>query len=460
MSYEKNEHPTAESIENEDHDFEFKKALTFVTEKLQEYRVFTYRNVVNEDGETVKCGLSTTEWIEKLILTQKITVNERNEFVVGVIDKVLDHSAFIKHVLHFANIGGAKRKPEFSGKNIEIALDLILDNKLHEFKKKILKVIFYRDDRAQHGEEQLKKMLIASTGAADRLDLVALQHWIWLTKRKMSRLSVGHHLMPIFYGDQGGGKTQLILKLLAPIKGQYRCADFLQVTDERCYRIFKDAVLFIDEMAGAERACINRVKNLITSDTVTGRPLYENRLEEIRNDATWIGGSNFPLDEIIKDDSGNRRFYQIDCLPKGKWDRDAINLIDYLSIWQSVDESAESPLITSNLVDAMYTRQQDHWRYKSSIEEFLVEENLIPDSEQSDLHFVTLATIRERYVYWCRSMGRKPNFSTLNNLGRQLSKHLRSERRTIDGRQVRGYLIGRLLKSADDFFKRVDGDGD
>jgi hypothetical protein len=458
MSYDKNEHSTVEPIENEDNEFEFNKAMSFVTEELRAHIVHTYEVQLKKNGKSEREFLDTDQWIQRLFLAHEIRLNDQKQVIIGVLNnRVMDLSDFILHVVHYANIGGGHVR-QFSGEKIEIIIDRIMDEYSYRLKQKTIKKIIFRNEAAILGIEQLKRMLQASTGIIDPLDLVVVQHWIWLTKRKMLGLKVGHHVMLVFYGAQGGGKSELLTRLLQPIVGLYRPGDFLQVSDERCYRMFKDPVIFIDEMAGAERACINRIKNLITSPTVTGRPLYGNRMEEIRNNATWIGGSNFPLDEIIKDDSGNRRFYQIDCLPKGQWDRDSINEIDYLSIWQSVDENGQSPLESAGLVEAMHERQQS-WRFKSSVEEYVIENHLIPDPAQQETFFVPLSEIVAHYTFWCRGMGRRPSFSTLDNLGRQLSRRLKGDRQTVNGKQVRGYLLARPLSEDRETFHRGYGDG-
>jgi predicted P-loop ATPase len=61
------------------------------------------------------------------------------------------------------------------------------------------------------------------------------------------------------------------------------------------------------------------------------------------NRATFIGTTNKDISRLIFDDTGMRRFYQIDCLAKIDWA--VTEEVNYQRLWKSVDETQESPLL-------------------------------------------------------------------------------------------------------------------
>lgn len=89
------------------------------------------------------------------------------------------------------------------------------------------------------------------------------------------------------------------------------------------------------------------------------------KLQTGTNNATFIGASNKQVKEIIVDPTGMRRFYQLDCLPQMNWT--ALEQIDFLAMWTSVDEKAESPLLGQL---AQVQARQGEIRAKDSVEDF------------------------------------------------------------------------------------------
>ena len=428
---------------------EFNKAINSVTSDLKQHVVYCYENHQKKNGSTERVYRPVDEWLQEVTIIHQVSLNNRRQFTVGILNnRLFEKSDFIKYLQILANYGGGDSR-HFSKDLLLLYVDQFIEKFNRNHKLKTIEELSFKKDQQQFGISELERVLVGSIGVLDPLDKAVVLHWIWQVKRKMLGLSVDHHMMLVFYGDQGGGKTQLILKLLSPIKGLYFPTNFLQIIDDRLFKVVRDyAVIFTDEMAGAEKACINLVKNRISSETVTGRPLFSNEIEEVPNNATWIGATNFPIEEIIRDESGNRRFYQLSCLPKGGWDWDAINTSDYLGIWQAVDENDVSPLIKLDLVSAIHDRQKSLWRHKSLVEEFLIEKDLVPKPGQQDVYFIQAAMFREDFAWWLKSMGKNSYMPSSGLLGRQLKKAgIMDHKRFVDGRQVRGYLVSRNLRA-------------
>ncbi len=216
--------------------------------------------------------------------------------------------------------------------------------------------------------------LVASiTGKEDALVKAIIHHFLWQVKRKMQDLPVTHHIMPVFVGTSGAGKSELIKKILDPLYDLvYWDGDFKKLVDSReAFNLTEKYVYFIDEMSKADKADVETIKKQITSKDVQYRRLGTNITCAGVNRATFIGASNVNLEQIIKDDKSARRFFQVNTLPKTDWKK--INEFDYVSMWKSVDESlpCSIPAIIEQVAEA-----QEKIRHKSPIELFVKEFNV------------------------------------------------------------------------------------
>jgi hypothetical protein len=79
---------------------------------------------------------------------------------------------------------------------------------------------------------------------------------------------------------------------------------------------------------------------------------------------------------LIFDDTGMRRFYQVDCLPKLDWA--VTQNIDYLRLWKSVNENAETPLLADQAMLQRVKRVQSRKRQITMIEKWLRERDWKP----------------------------------------------------------------------------------
>lgn len=176
------------------------------------------------------------------------------------------------------------------------------------------------------------------------LTICVMKSWIWQIKRKMAGETVNYHLMPIFVGRQGGGKSTAVAKFTAVLGEGVAKASFRDIEDSRKAELFHwFPVLVFDEMEHAARTDVECIKSRITESIIQYRPLFTNAIKLIDMRASLIGTSNRGVVEIINDPSGMRRFYQINCHDKMSFDD--INGVDYMKLWQSVDEFRENPIL-------------------------------------------------------------------------------------------------------------------
>jgi predicted P-loop ATPase len=118
----------------------------------------------------------------------------------------------------------------------------------------------------------------------------------------MCRLPIFNHLFAVLIGKQGSGKSTLMKKLIEPVAEVAIPADFKAIADEKIIAIWRNYIMYPDEMGWASKSNIEIIKNVISADTVLRRPMTTNNAEEIRQNATFIGRANvFDLAELIRD---------------------------------------------------------------------------------------------------------------------------------------------------------------
>jgi Virulence-associated protein E len=177
-----------------------------------------------------------------------------------------------------------------------------------------------------------------------RFVVAIFNKFIWQVKRKINKMPITDHLMAVILGSQGVGKSTLIRKMLAVIEELMASTDFKQMTDDRNSMLWRNFVLFLDEMGWAKKAEMDTVKHIISAPILTRRIMQTTKYNTVVQNATFIGTANAgELSEIIRDTSGTRRFVTLQMIDEP--DRQAINEIDWLAVWQSVDENADDPTL-------------------------------------------------------------------------------------------------------------------
>jgi hypothetical protein len=188
--------------------------------------------------------------------------------------------------------------------------------------------------------------VLASTQASKRdMCSAVLKHTVWQVKRKMLGLKVTNHVCVVLYSaEQGSGKSTFWEKFLSPLHPSlWGTLKFNELSDDRAVAgIAGKYINLADELQGASKSDVDALKNFITSTSIEYRPLGTNGRQSMVNKSTIIGATNTRLKEQIKD-SGMRRYFEIECLPKLDWS--AINSYDFTAYWASVDPRAESPLV-------------------------------------------------------------------------------------------------------------------
>ncbi|WP_181815748.1 VapE domain-containing protein [Alteripontixanthobacter maritimus] len=169
-----------------------------------------------------------------------------------------------------------------------------------------------------------------------------LKKFVHQVRRKLAGQDVTNHLMLVLHGPQGCGKTYLLEKLLAPLAEFSAWSDFEQISDGRNLDLWKHRVIVLDEMAKSKRADIETIKHVITAASLDRRPMRSNHTVQIKNRAVLIGASNHRLDEIIRDETGNRRFAEL--LFRPDVEHAAIKHFKFNKMWAAVQPGDVDPI--------------------------------------------------------------------------------------------------------------------
>lgn len=263
----------------------------------------------------------------------------------------------------------------------------------------------------------LEHWLKALTGEVKATDLAIMKHFLWSIKRRMAGIYPPYLKVPVVYGaKQQTGKSTAIRKLLAPINLFKLDRRVSEILDERNTKALGEFyVCFLDEMAGMQRAETETLKHVITADYLTYRPMRTNQNETVFVTCSFIGASNKPLRELVSDTTGQARFWEIQAVDD--IDHTLINSIDYLSIWQSIDENLTEGYIKEVLPEI--TKLQQEETAIDYLQAFLKEHNY--NYSPNNNRLIAAKVVYQAYQEYCIEVGERP--LSLHWLGRRIKKY-------------------------------------
>lgn len=213
----------------------------------------------------------------------------------------------------------------------------------------------YDPDSAEQSD--LKAFLLALTGEVRSVHVAVLSHWIWQVKRKLAGRAVQNHIMIVFYGAQGAGKSEAVEALLERVDSVTLRIPFDDIVDSKTYnQLNKHAVCSVDELSGLRNTDLTKLKALITADTLDQRIFHSQNMRRVFQRCSFVGSTNTPLNELIRDPTGMRRFYEISCLDRIDWD--ALNdQINTHRIWNEIDEDRDEGYLVGDALAAVRREQ-------------------------------------------------------------------------------------------------------
>jgi hypothetical protein len=256
--------------------------------------------------------------------------------------------------------------------------------------------------------------MLAKGGEGDyRVYRLVLYQFMWNVKRKMFGLEALDHIVPYFYSPQGCGKSTLIGKIAAPFKELYNETDIEKLTERFANRILENYyIVHLEESAKAGKSPIETVKSLITQSHTANRDMHSQVAKRRRVNISPIISSNNPLKQMFKDFTGMRRFYEI---KHGMLDFDVVNSLDYVAMWQGVDETKdESPFRRNPHIYDIIIQDQSEHRSMNTVEIFLTEMGFLP-CKPSDSVWYTGRDIFTKFRRWAEdNCDRKADIQMFN----------------------------------------------
>lgn len=206
-----------------------------------------------------------------------------------------------------------------------------------------------------------------SDGSDPAFTAAALLRFVQQVKQKMLGLPVQRHCMPVICGKQGRGKSVFTQRLIAPIIEVSIPADFRAITEERNISIWENYCFYVDEMGYSTKSDIDIIKNTITAETLSRRPMRMNTHVEVPQRVTFIGTANAEdLADLIRDTTGTRRFVLLRYRDDADWA--AVNSFDFPALWRAVDAAADDVLLPYRNV---LEERQEEARERSSVERWV-----------------------------------------------------------------------------------------
>lgn len=335
--------------------------------------------------------------------THKVRVDANGRVSCGKNKENIDTILYYYHLDYdmtktaLMSIGVRTTIPKFSASQLKGALNVYVAAEQVKQRDQLLTSLVF-DGSSYDG---LDTWLMAVTGAVNPLDKYAMQHFFWQVKRKMYNKDVVYHLLPILFGEQGGGKSKAIEKLIAPLKELTLTFNPPEIIDERNFQALSENYINVfDEMSGIEtRTDIENFKKNISLPMLSYRPLHTNTNKLVKQNCTFIGSSNKTISQIINDPTGMRRMWQIKCLPQSELQKnwDAINSIDATKLWRSIDENLERGYGEDQR--AQLAQAQKETMNKGEIATFIEECDVLPITE-ADGVYIPVKGVYSLYKNW------------------------------------------------------------
>lgn len=371
-------------------------------------------------------------WLTK----QGITIDERgslqsqdNRDATDIFDTMfLD---YCEHIAYFNHDTG-KRIKAVPEAHLQKALNELISLYITEERKKLTAKIKFSGAESLF---QLEKFVLATTGHTNSTVVGVMAHFIWGIKRRLLGVDVVFHIMPILLGKQGAGKSYSVERLLAPIRNLTLEINLSDVVDPRFHLAFsKNFAIIINEMAGANKTDVEKLKNLITAKNNDVRKLHTNTVTKVKQNASLIGTTNKPVAEIIYDPSGARRFYEIRTLDLMDWK--SVTSIDYIQLWQGINETRERGYYEEH--SSQITKDQESLVGLEELQVFLDLYKVKPGTRE-----LAAGILYDTYKTWCESNGVKNPFNSVW-FGRRLAGKgfKKPHQKSVRGKNTSFYLVG------------------
>ena len=198
---------------------------------------------------------------------------------------------------------GRKYQVDFSDSNIEKAVGLrAKNNPVHPVRD-------YLNGLSWDGVERLDTLLMRYFGCTDTLyHREVLSLWMIAAVARVFRPGIKWDYVPVLGGQQGIGKTTFIRML-----GRERWYGELNSFEPKVAMedINGRWIVEITELGATNRNDLEQQKAFLSGQSTTTRVAYARHPVEYKRQCVFIGTTN--QQEYLKDSTGNRRWWPIDC---------------------------------------------------------------------------------------------------------------------------------------------------
>lgn len=207
------------------------------------------------------------------------------------------------------------------------------------------------DEEQREANEQWSLLATTVFDDAPTVAIQGLKKIFHQVKRKALRMKITNHLMVVFYSQKGGpGKTELSLALTSVLE-ELRSGStlFSDVVDKSNIELFSKPIVLLDDIDKLDDRCVGTLKSVISSEYIDRRKFFKQSMAHIRQQAVFIGTANRPIEELVSDPSGHRRFLMLTfkMLPRAQQQQawDTVNKIKWELLWRSVGQDDPDPIL-------------------------------------------------------------------------------------------------------------------
>ena len=284
---------------------------------------------------------------------------------------------------------------------VEIVGDNIRKTKLDEFKNKIK-----FDATVEADWDKLIDMMRLKDDGLKELHIKAFKHIVWQIKRKLNEKDCKWHLAMVLHGKQGCGKSEFLKKFFSVLDELYLLFDGEDISDKFNAAVFQNHFVGnLDELTKLNETSIEAVKSFITRESKTERKMFSQISSEYRQNLTIVGSTNRPINKVITDFTGMRRFWQMDIDTNFKtMDFDIIEDSDFLNYWLAIDENDDVGYYSHK--DEEMTNYQETFKAVPPVQEFIEMYGYVSDYS-IETEWVEVVRIYDDWRDFCKKFNYK-----------------------------------------------------
>ena len=302
--------------------------------------------------------------------------------------------------------------------NLNHHLDVVIEEMKLRRKTELKSKLKFDPSLPDSFDELLTALRITDNREINKL---AIKHYLWQVKRKLWGYEPGYHFMLILFTNrQAFGKSTFLRDFHIPLADLFANISGERIRDRFGAELFeKYYVACFDELAQLNSTDINLLKEFVTRKSSVNRKMFSQVNTVNNQNTTLCGTSNRPINQIIYDPSGMRRWWQIDLNAKDFDSMDYGRLNEwkeqeFLQFWQAIDEHDPHGFYGKGL--PLYEEMlafQDTFKAISPTRQFVEESGFTNDyAKESNVDSprkeIEMEHVWQRWIGWCKGTRNNP----------------------------------------------------